>query len=382
MSFFIGKDNSSNSVMHITSDISSEAALKGGVVTSTAFHSTLPYLDISIYNCTEVNSWKPGFIGYYITNYAQRCYVPKAARDAIISGKKYFFIASGTSGVLQVLPCIPWTQTYHLLNCIWMPSSSSDPRNYLGNTTPSDSLPAVAIGNIYDFTTVKIVIINNVIDATGYKVPTPINNEILVTSNLLSIRGRDLSSFKYLSSSTINSIDDVATLPATGSTFQVINSNNTSSGMSIENYDYKTFIYKGSHLMFDSTRRSKLKFKSSQSFTTPYGAFRGGPYENVSGRRVTICSSSNLVSGDYFTLEFLDVTAGYQVNWSSIYEYRDNIWIQSPGVIGHHQVGAYWMFAFLGSTTNGGLYLSFYGSFGGGRLYSHSFQFRINIFKD
>ena len=46
MSFYLGKDNSTNYILHTTNKQESEGAMKSGVLDSTTFHSSLPYLQV------------------------------------------------------------------------------------------------------------------------------------------------------------------------------------------------------------------------------------------------------------------------------------------------------------------------------------------------
>lgn len=53
MSIFIGNDNSSTPVVHITSSSYSENVMKSGVNSSTLFHSSLPYLQQKLYESVQ-----------------------------------------------------------------------------------------------------------------------------------------------------------------------------------------------------------------------------------------------------------------------------------------------------------------------------------------
>lgn len=46
MSFYLGKDNSTNYILHTTNKQESEGAMKSGVLDSTTFHSSLPYFQV------------------------------------------------------------------------------------------------------------------------------------------------------------------------------------------------------------------------------------------------------------------------------------------------------------------------------------------------
>ena len=49
MSFYTGRDNSSEAIMHITNGVTPKSAMKAGVLANSVFHSSLPYLDIEEY---------------------------------------------------------------------------------------------------------------------------------------------------------------------------------------------------------------------------------------------------------------------------------------------------------------------------------------------
>ncbi len=49
MSFYTGKDNSNNAILHITKGGTPEVSMKSGVLSNTIFHSDLLYLSLLAY---------------------------------------------------------------------------------------------------------------------------------------------------------------------------------------------------------------------------------------------------------------------------------------------------------------------------------------------
>jgi|SaaInl8_200m_RNA_FD_contig_123_4729_length_1539_multi_107_in_2_out_1_2 hypothetical protein len=376
MSLYIGKDDNNNSIMHITEGTTGTDLMKNGTILNTVFHSSLPYLSISVYDCGPVTQWVHSAPWCCETTTGSKVLVPKEARDLWNAGKKVIISADGV-----MTDPYPWSQSYYTTHAMWMPSVSSDPLLYMGSSyaSPSDSNPVLAIPG--HFSSVTLYVIDNIINSNGYTpLPQP-SDSIYIDNSTISVNGINLSDFIFISSSTLNSIDDVLKLNFRNSnTVQVINSRNTYSSLEFSSSIAGSTISKGNYLMYDSNNKSKFKYQSFFEHSWPYGKFTGGPYENVLGENHIICTSSQLAPGDLFTFEMLDNSTGNTTNFFTVFEYQENT--ELAGVINHHQRGAYRIHAWLFGGTNGGLYISFYGSFGGGTLYSHGFTFRVNIFKD
>ena len=83
MSFYTGKDNSNNAIMHITNGVTPKSAMKAGVLANSVFHSSLPYLEIKEYTPISV------------TYMPKRYYFTYGDGPAIDRTYKFLFITMG-----------------------------------------------------------------------------------------------------------------------------------------------------------------------------------------------------------------------------------------------------------------------------------------------
>ena len=56
MSFYTGKDNSNDAIMHITNGVTPQSSMKSGVLANSIFHSSLPYLELEVHKMIRVNA--------------------------------------------------------------------------------------------------------------------------------------------------------------------------------------------------------------------------------------------------------------------------------------------------------------------------------------
>ena len=56
MSFYTGKDNSNNAILHITNGVTPQPSMKSGVLANSIFHSSLPYLELEVHKMIRVDA--------------------------------------------------------------------------------------------------------------------------------------------------------------------------------------------------------------------------------------------------------------------------------------------------------------------------------------
>lgn len=92
MSFYLGKDDSTNYILHTTNKQESEGAMKSGVLYSTTFHSSLPYLQI-LYEDT-INLRKDTYSNQYGSWYRYSAMFSTESIDLILQGYLYSIIVN------------------------------------------------------------------------------------------------------------------------------------------------------------------------------------------------------------------------------------------------------------------------------------------------
>lgn len=100
MSIFIGNDNNSTPVVHITSSGYSENAMKSGVNSSTLFHSSLPYLQQKLYTSVQ---WYEHVAGGQYPYRSRSVLLNTSIINLILAGYEFMVIVNSVnSGNLSV----------------------------------------------------------------------------------------------------------------------------------------------------------------------------------------------------------------------------------------------------------------------------------------
>ena len=100
MSIFIGNDNNSTPVVHITSSGYSENAMKSGVNSSTLFHSSLPYLQQKLYTSVQ---WYEHVAGGQYPYMSRSVLLSTSIINLILAGYEFMIIVNSVnSGNLSV----------------------------------------------------------------------------------------------------------------------------------------------------------------------------------------------------------------------------------------------------------------------------------------
>ena len=263
MSLFIGKVGSTP-VLHITNTVTGPATIATATpIAETSFHSSLPYLLCTKYDITSTFISGKDNIAYFK--------IPDAAITDIVDNSHMFFITiliAGTwyflaNGTTQVTP----------INALI--GFSSDPVNGVEATNVSSQYNYVQTTG--DTTKAVVFTLNVLNKGVGY-IPTTLNTSagIHISNNDLTVMGNDLSTTIYVSNSTFNSTDIVST-GINSSTFQLLNTLNTGTGMALISDTSGTRILRGGEVIFNSAViDNKVIFRDSVYTTVLSKKLHGG----------------------------------------------------------------------------------------------------------
>ena len=285
MSFYTGKDNSNNAILHITNGVTPQSSMKSGVLANSIFHSSLPYLEIEEYTCTVLEQVVGWSTLYYI--------VPELAFINDLDTNGYFFLVNDKYlfyGYTNGTYC--WVKTgaqsyYH-------PDYRITP-SVLYNKCAAKHLDRFV--TIYGLTniSVKAYIVKN-LKFVSFVPFTPIQNEIKIDTETFNVKGKNLYTTKFIQQGKVNDVD-VCVYPIYS--FVYNDNNNTWSISTDETYKY-TLI---------NTRATGNLSLSSNAAETKIS--RGG---------TVIFTSLNLTKSKYLRKEptspwytWLDVTSGTSV---------------------------------------------------------------------
>jgi len=287
MSLFIGKV-SNIPVLHITNTSTDATTIATTTaIAQTSFHSSLPYLICSKYDLTSTSVAGKNNIMYF--------QAPLSAIKEITNSNHMFFITILVAGT--------W---YFLANG----TTQVTPINSLVgfSSNPSKGVETTSINSTYNYiqttkdTTKAMLFTLNVLNRGGGYVPITLNISagINVGNNNLTVMGNDLSNTVYVSNTIFNPIDLVAT-GGNSSTFQLLNTLNTNTGMSIISDNTSTRILRGGEIIFNSAVvNNKVIFRDSAHTIVPSKKLYGGDIYDTS-------IPLSIYKGDMLLFSTLDV---------------------------------------------------------------------------
>lgn len=273
MSFYLGKDDTSKNVLHITRETHSPSELKAGVVADTVFHSNLPYVSHNVYDAIE-------YVDYSLNGWYSCTSVkfPISCVQDILSGsnsttKMYLVIVDGvvfnTCDFFKAE--IPYESNIPVGVTIgtWYAS-----HGYAGNTQVyyDDYTYSPRITHLYKKIqgagkrNVKIVVLN-VNDNGQYMSPVFTDTTIKIGDGKILIKGVDLLNYGYVAEGIVNTTD--TTLTNTTGTFQLVNSV-AGSSLNIVSNSSRSVIKVDDKIIFDSNNNSRLKYDTSAYYYAPY----------------------------------------------------------------------------------------------------------------
>lgn len=280
MSFYTGKDNSNNAIMHITNGVTPKSAMKAGVLANSVFHSSLPYLDIEEY-VPEIISYsaqthKLDFGDTYKIDRLFKILYFKMGIDFINSleqGQSYFVTLNGR--ILNMYSAggiIGWCDALDapIYPLLWGLNTSYKPTNaypvgfVIMNIHETESFTGSLLPNpnmIYNesrYNDIKVYKFKNLY-VSGYKPFVPTNNEIFIDNDNFIVRGKDLYNTSYIQKGVINSIDVVATTSDLNYQLTLVNTR-AMGPLSVHSHATESKIMRGEHTLFTSLQQPKSKY--------------------------------------------------------------------------------------------------------------------------
>ena len=270
MSFYLGADSAGDNILHITKGVDTQANLQSGVISSTVFHSSLPYITYTSYDAVSYTDYYRN--GWYSTTSVK---FPSEAVSDIISGNKLYIVVidgnvlNSCDFYLAQIPAgskIPigvsvgtWyaSDSYVTGNQIYYDDYSYSPR--IGYEYKK--LQGAGKRNV------KLIVVNVNIDGTGIP-PAFTNSAIYMSSSGLIVKGIDILNYAYISPVKLNNID--ATFSNGTATFQLINQ---VKGTSLQLTTLGSIVIKidGKEIFNTDTSDSRVFFDSSSKYTSGVG---------------------------------------------------------------------------------------------------------------
>ncbi len=310
MSFYTGKDNSNNAIMHITNGVTPQSSMKSVVLANSIFHSSLPYLELEAHKMIRVDAYTLEAPISFINS---------------VGGKQPFFLT--VDGVLQNFAMDLFMYRWH--------SSSTATNNWPTNTYKYIRKASTTEEN-YAY------IIKN-INNRNYVPFTPTANDIKIGGGEFSIKGKNLYNTIFLQNAVINSEDNAFYAdnhnPDNNRRMQAINSKVTGS-VEIKSDPSETYIARGGHKLFTSNNLAKSKYKEKTPAVIP-GAYNISPaWFFGCGSNGTLISpkvrvgvqASGFSDGDMFLLDW--VPQGTEIYDMGLYKFKQG-YIGTPSFWSH-----------------------------------------------
>lgn len=267
MSLFIGKNNANRAIMHIT-NLTNDYPI-GDPNSSTVFHSDLPFISYTTYDCTLRSVSVPSDRGL-LAGSNQGLQVSDECVNLIKQGR-LILIEVTRSGVKELLDSnagiLYDTGSYYEYTyayCIWANSTFTSAVHYQDDTF---YYPIINTPN--GVSSAKIHVLN----IGQYTVPGITSNGVSITASSLFINSTDVANYQYLSPVTINSTDPV--IPnVNGHNVQFINYVQSSSGIEVYAAQGVYQIKTGGKTIFDSSAlRKKLVYGSTTILHIPNNSY-------------------------------------------------------------------------------------------------------------
>ena len=286
MSLFLGKDNSNNPIMHISSGTSTIDTLKGPPMTNTTFHSDITYLSYKVF--TPISSYfipntSASSTTYYTGGLAIEMSNEFYAMFSVYPNRLYIILLDDSDNGLNNAS-LPWagrTALDYPAQCSWFstpPVASTNDGRYEGETqNPSYTNRYGYINTQLNTSNIKLIVTNYSWEGTLFNYKT--SNAISVSASGLIIGGIDITNYPYISRHIINSVDSSINL--NGDMFQLVNTN-SSGNFSISSSPNITLSI-NNKVIATSLVSNNLCLKSLQPSTVYYDLDVGTTKAIVSG---------------------------------------------------------------------------------------------------
>lgn len=283
MSLYLGKDNTDEPILHITSEnVSREVINKDTRVLSTTFHSKYPLFSCFLYPSTSVVRG---------SNNASICIFDASlySRVDLHNDLSYCVIVNGSSN--NTKPYGHSSGYTSLASVVWYRSQasalndSSTSTNYDRSMYPSSSYKYARVHTSYTGTNIGLLLSN--FNSNGLLTEfSPIDTSIFINNEDIIIGQRSLKSTKYMSSETLNPSDVV--INTNGRSYQLINS--------VLNGEQGYVDLTGDSAVIKSNTDEVLFDSKSPFNLTYYGRYTGTAVVYATGGSGTYWSNS-VVSG-------------------------------------------------------------------------------------
>lgn len=313
MSFYTGKDNSNNAILHITNGVTPQSSMKSGVLANSIFHSSLPYLEVEVHKMIRVD--------------ANTLEAPISFINSVGSKQPFFLTVDG---VLQNFAMDLFMYRWH--------SSSNATTNWPTNTYKYIRKASTTEEN-YAY------IIKN-INNRNYVPFTPTANDIKIGGGEFKIKGKNLYDVIFLQNAVINSEDNAFyadnSNPDVTRRMQAINSKVIGS-VEIKSDPSETYIARGGHKLFTSNNLAKSKYKEKTPAVIP-GAYNITPqWFYGCGSNGTLISpkvrvgiqASGFSDGDMFLLDW--VPQSTEIYDMGLYKFKQG-YIGTPSYWSHSEL--------------------------------------------
>ena len=356
--------------LHITSIPENEEDMLTGVIPSTVFHSSLPYVLCKKHVGTNINTFETGNNYYLYPTHITTCTISDELLTLFIARNFAITIADNVA-----LWGANIANTYSESSVIWYDTSTPDSGSiYQANPSSVNRYPAVQ-GSYSElvFYTINIDATNGYIPHIEYSSGTKIEN------GTFNINGKDLSSLCYLTDTPVNLIDTIATTYEGGHAIQFVNDTESSDGMALTSDSSGSSILKGSKTIFSSTDLGRIKYYGEVDGYLAYGSVT---LNNTGGTTFrTITPTAQFQEGDLLIWSFSAdgaFSSSSKIS-SSVVKYQPDTLLDR--VVQLHYVGTFWIYTELYAGSSGELLLKFTYNVGNGTLKSQEYFFKFYIMR-
>lgn len=262
MSLFIGKDNSNNSILHLTQGATILTDMKNGVLSNTVFHSNLTYATWSRHTLTPV------------VRESGNTFLRLDANVAADIGynRKLFFVVINGSMIQYTTQALNFDNIYWLRNGGWFGKwIGGGYSQYYESATPYagyiDYLPPNKANLAGSY-----LYVLNLTDSAYLGVPV-YNTSIIINNGSIIVKGVDLLNLQYIAPKRINTVDTVFSFG--NAEIQLINSNiSGNERLEIISNSAESSIYKNRQVVFSSSAKCNIDYKGTISKVSGrYGSY-------------------------------------------------------------------------------------------------------------
>lgn len=286
MSLYLGKDNSEKSLFHITNSTYSKELLQAGnKLSTTVFNTSLGYPSFTLFEAYRISIWRNLEAKDQNDHYC--AYFSQEAINFLLDGieKQFFVIVDGelysVNGSISNLNSI-FTQVFSPANIMWAPNDTDAWGSAIANTNFNVLRLHYKNPNNKVLPT-KVTLCVSDVKVNGVYTNFFNGNGITLSSNGLLVGNKNLSDYRYIIDSPINSVD--TTYLSNGSYKQIVNSVSSNDSTFTITTNNGVEVYYGSKKVIDSKVLIKSYIVQSLSTFTKGELTNGTHY---------ICSSPNL----------------------------------------------------------------------------------------